>query len=52
MKRLFYTKSKAFCSEEEVQLENIKPITEIPLELKGKEKNRINKNKEEQENGI
>ena len=51
MKRLFYTKSKGFCSAKEVQLESIKPITEIPLELKAKEKNRINKNKEEQENG-
>ena len=36
MKKLFYTKNKSFYGSREVELENIEPITETPLEMKRK----------------
>ena len=36
MKKLFYTKNKSFYGSKEVELENIKPITETPLEIRRK----------------
>ena len=42
MKKLFCTKNK------EVELENVKPITEVPLEVQKK----MNKQKEAYQNGI
>ena len=44
MKKLFCTKNKNFYGSKEVELENVKPITEVPLEVQKK----INKHKEEQ----
>ena len=48
MKKLFCTKNKNFYGSKEVELENVKPITEVPLEVQKK----INKHKEEQKNGL
>lgn len=48
MKKLFCTKNKNFYGNKEVELENVKPITEVPLEVQKK----INKQKEEQKNGL
>ena len=48
MKKLFCTKNKNFYGNKEVELENVKPITEVPLEVQKK----INKPKEEQKNGL
>ena len=48
MKKLFCTKNKNFYGSKEVELENVKPITEVPLEVQKK----INKHKEEQKNEI
>ena len=36
MKKLFYTKNKSFYGSKEVELENIKPIIETPLEIRRK----------------
>ena len=38
MKKLFYTKKKSFYGSKEVELENIEPISEIPLEIRRKSK--------------
>ena len=48
MKKLFCTKNKNFYGSKEVELENVKPITEVPLEVQKK----MNKQKEEYQNGI
>lgn len=48
MKKLFCTKNKNFYGNKEVELENVKPITEVPLEVQKK----INKHTEEQKNGL
>ena len=48
MKRLFCTKNKNFYGSKEVELENVKPITEVPLEVQKK----MNKQKEAYQNGI
>ena len=48
MKKLFCTKNKNFYGSKEVELENVKPITEVPLEVQKK----INKHKEAYQNGI
>lgn len=48
MKKLFCTKNKNFYGSKEVELENVKPITEVPLEVQKK----INKHKEAYRNGI
>ncbi len=48
MKRLFCTKNKSFYGSKEVELENVKPITEVPLEVQKK----MNKQKEAYQNGI
>ena len=48
MKKLFCTKNKNFYGSKEVELENVKPITEVPLELQKK----MNKQKEAYQNGI
>lgn len=48
MKKLFCTKNKNFYGSKEVELENVKPITEVPLEVQKK----INKQKEAYQNGI
>ena len=47
MKKLFCTRNKSFYGSKEVELENVKPITEVPLEVQKK----INKHKEEK-NGL
>ena len=50
MKKLFYTKNKSFYGSREVELENIEPITEIPLEIKRKlKKQKITKRREQDE---
>ena len=38
MKKLFYTKNKSFYGSQEVELENVEPITETPLEMRRKSK--------------
>ena len=48
MKKLFCTKNKNFYGSKEVELENVKPITEVPLEVQKK----MNKQKEAYQNGI
>lgn len=48
MKKLFCTRNKSFYGSKEVELENVKPITEVPLEVQKK----INKQKEAYQNGI
>lgn len=48
MKKLFCTRNKRFYGSKEVELENVKPITEVPLEVQKK----INKQKEAYQNGI
>ena len=48
MKKLFCTKNKNFYGSKEVELENVKPITEVPLEVQKK----MNKQKETYQNGI
>ena len=48
MKKLFFTKNKNFYGSKEVELENVKPITEVPLEVQKK----MNKQKEAYQNGI
>ena len=48
MKKLFCTKNKSFYGSKEVELENVKPITEVPLEVQKK----MNKQKEAYQNGI
>ena len=48
MKKLFCTKNKNFYGRKEVELENVKPITEVPLEVQKK----MNKQKEAYQNGI
>ena len=48
MKKLFCTRNKSFYGSKEVELENVKPITEVPLEVQKK----INKHKEEQKNWL
>ena len=48
MKKLFCTKNKNFFGSKEVELENVKPITEVPLEVQKK----MNKQKEAYQNGI
>lgn len=40
MKKLFCIKNKSFYGSKEVELENIEPITETPLEMKRKLKNK------------
>lgn len=50
MKKLFCTKNKSFYGNQEVELENIEPITEIPWEVQKKAK--IKKHKEELKNGM
>ena len=48
MKKLFCTKNKNFYGSKEVELENVKPITEVPLKVQKK----MNKQKEAYQNGI
>ena len=48
MKKLFCTKNKNFYGSKEVELENVKPITEVPLEVQKK----MNKQKAAYQNGI
>ena len=48
MKKLFCTKNKNFYGSKEVELENVKPITEVPLEVQKK----MNKQKEAYQKGI
>ena len=48
MKKLFCTKNKNFYGNKKVELENVKPITEVPLEVQKK----MNKQKEAYQNGI
>lgn len=48
MKKLFCTKNKNFYGSKEVELENVKSITEVPLEVQKK----MNKQKEAYQNGI
>ena len=48
MKKLFCTKNKNFYGSKEVELENVKPIAEVPLEVQKK----MNKQKEAYQNGI
>ena len=48
MKKLFCTRNKSFYGSKEVELENVKPITEVPLEVQKK----MNKQKEAYQNGI
>ena len=48
MKKLFCTKNKNFYGNKEVELENVKPNKEVPMEVQTK----INKPKEEQKNGL
>lgn len=48
MKKLFCTKNKNFYGSKEVELENVKPITEVPLEVQKK----MSKQKEAYQNGI
>lgn len=48
MKKLFCTKNKNFYGSKEVELENVKPITEVSLEVQKK----MNKQKEAYQNGI
>ena len=48
MKKLFCTKNKNFYGSKEVEPENVKPITEVPLEVQKK----MNKQKEAYQNGI
>lgn len=38
MKKLFCIKNKSFYGSKEVELENIEPITEMPLEIRRKSK--------------
>ena len=50
MKKLFYIKNKSFYGSREVELENIEPITETPLEMKRKlKKKKITKRREQDE---
>lgn len=48
VEKLFCTKNKNFYGSKEVELENVKPITEVPLEVQKK----MNKQKEAYQNGI
>lgn len=45
MKKLFCTKNKSFYGNQEVELENIEPITEIPWEVQRKKENKKGKKK-------
>ena len=48
MKKLFYTKNKSFYGSQEVELENVEPITETPLEMKRKLKKQKRREKDEE----